>query len=205
MALQITIPNRHTPPQFTAQRSQIWCGTEGGRGNIWFIWKGPRVNRSCGTAAKFPGAQLVDVCGTPHPSTGATRGRQRGTEPKNMRGNQKDIKAKRCQYGRKWLWNFVGKKVFGGKYSVGNFGEIFWANAIFDLLARPVFDKYSIYWVFVCLSLSFCKYSSWSLPSPDDKLSENIWFIWSRTSYVYTVEINRDVTMRTDKWTNKWI
>ena len=33
------------------------------------------------------------------------------------------------------------------------------------------------------LYLSFCKYSSRSLSSPDDKLSENIWFVWSRTSY----------------------
>ena len=43
--------------------------------------------------------------------------------------------------------------------------------------------------VFVCvcvslsLYLSFCKYLSRSLSSPDDKLSENIWFVWSRTSY----------------------
>ena len=52
----------------------------------------------------------------------------------------------------------------------------------------PAFDKYSINWVFeairifcVCVSLSFCKSSSWSLSSPDDKLSANIW--WSLTSY----------------------
>ena len=37
--------------------------------------------------------------------------------------------------------------------------------------------------VTVCVSLSFCKYSSRSLSSPDDKLSENIWFVWSKTSY----------------------
>ena len=37
--------------------------------------------------------------------------------------------------------------------------------------------------VCVCVSLSFCKYSSRSLSSPDDKLSENIWFVWSKTSY----------------------
>ena len=36
--------------------------------------------------------------------------------------------------------------------------------------------------VCVCVSLSFCKYSSRSLSSPDDKLSENIWFVWSKTS-----------------------
>ena len=84
----------HPPAIYCSEESNM-MRDRGGRGNIWFIWKGPRVNRSCGTAAKFPGAQLVDVCGTPHPSTGGTRGRQRGTEPKNMRGNQKDIKAKR--------------------------------------------------------------------------------------------------------------
>ena len=33
------------------------------------------------------------------------------------------------------------------------------------------------------LYLYFCKYSSWSLSSPDDKLSENIRFVWSKTSY----------------------
>ena len=43
--------------------------------------------------------------------------------------------------------------------------------------------------VFVCvcvslsLYLSFCKSLFRSLSSPDDKLSENIWFVWSRTSY----------------------
>ena len=37
--------------------------------------------------------------------------------------------------------------------------------------------------VCVCVSLSFCKYSSRSLSSPDDKLSEDIWFVWSKTSY----------------------
>ena len=39
----------------------------------------------------------------------------------------------------------------------------------------------------VCVSLSlymfFCKSSSRSLSSPDNKLSENIWFVWSTTSY----------------------
>ena len=41
--------------------------------------------------------------------------------------------------------------------------------------------------VCVCASLSlylyFCKSLSRSMSSPDDKLSENIWFVWSRTSY----------------------
>ena len=41
--------------------------------------------------------------------------------------------------------------------------------------------------VFVCVSLSlylsFCKYSSRTLSSPDDKLSGNIWFVWFKTSY----------------------
>ena len=34
------------------------------------------------------------------------------------------------------------------------------------------------------LYLSFCKSLSRSLSSSDDKLSENIWFVWSRTSYL---------------------
>ena len=38
------------------------------------------------------------------------------------------------------------------------------------------------------LYLTFCKSSSQSLSSPDDNLSENIWFVWSKTSY------------RGDKW-----
>ena len=38
-------------------------------------------------------------------------------------------------------------------------------------------------WVSLSLYLSFCKSSSRSMSSPDDKLSENIWFAWSRTSY----------------------
>ena len=33
------------------------------------------------------------------------------------------------------------------------------------------------------MSMSFCKSSSWSLSSPDDRLSENILFVRSRTSY----------------------
>ena len=37
--------------------------------------------------------------------------------------------------------------------------------------------------VSLSLSLAFEKSSSLSLSSPDDKLSENIWFVWSRTSY----------------------
>ena len=43
--------------------------------------------------------------------------------------------------------------------------------------------------VFVCvcvslsLYLSFCNSSSQSLSSPDDELSENIWFVWFKTSY----------------------
>ena len=107
-------------------------------------------------------------------------------------------------------------------------------------------------WVSLSLYLSSCKSSSRSMSSPDDKLSENIWFAWSRISYgglgstsclsfsVYgclclciclfvslrlghyhhqmisfqkiyglyglehqTAEINGDVTVRTDGWTNK--
>ena len=37
-------------------------------------------------------------------------------------------------------------------------------------------------WMSLSLYLSFCKSSSRSLSSPD-KLSENIWFVWSKTSY----------------------
>ena len=37
--------------------------------------------------------------------------------------------------------------------------------------------------VFVCVCrVSFCKSSPWSLSSPDDKLQENICFVWSKTS-----------------------
>ena len=38
-------------------------------------------------------------------------------------------------------------------------------------------------WVSLSLYLSSCKSLSQSMSSPDDKLSENIWFAWSRTSY----------------------
>ena len=38
-------------------------------------------------------------------------------------------------------------------------------------------------WVSLSLYLSFCKSSSRPMSSPDDKLSENIWFVWSKTSY----------------------
>ena len=37
-------------------------------------------------------------------------------------------------------------------------------------------------WVSLSLYLSFCKSSSRPMSSPDDKLSENIWFVWSKTS-----------------------
>ena len=38
-------------------------------------------------------------------------------------------------------------------------------------------------WVSSSLYLYFCKSSFRPMSSPDDKLSENIWFVWSRTSY----------------------
>ena len=38
-------------------------------------------------------------------------------------------------------------------------------------------------WVSLSLYLSFCKSLSRPMSSPDDKLSENIWFVWSKTSY----------------------
>ena len=60
--------------------------------------------------------------------------------------------------------------------------------------------------VYVCVSflyLSFCKSSSWSLSSPDGRLSENIWFVWSSISYsaVYkNGDVNRwDKQQRTTK------
>ena len=91
--------------------------------------------------------------------------------------------------------DFVCKKVLmknlGGKCLVENLGE----SAIFDILEPPAFKQFSIHWeyivfvfvsVCVCASLSFdfsfCKSWSWSLSSPNDKLLENIWFVWSRTS-----------------------
>ena len=52
--------------------------------------------------------------------------------------------------------------------------------------------------IFVCvcvsLSLPYHKSLSRSLLSPDDKVSENIWFVWS--SLYHTVEVNGDVTMQ---------
>ena len=57
---------------------------------------------------------------------------------------------------------------------------------------RDCYFVYSIHWVLealciclcqLCVSLSFCKYLSRSLSSPDDKLSENICFVWPKTSY----------------------
>ena len=90
--------------------------------------------------------------------------------------------------------DFVCKKVLMknlGKCLVENLGE----SAIFDILEPPAFKQFSIHWeyivfvfvsVCVCASLSFdfsfCKSWSWSLSSPNDKLLENIWFVWSRTS-----------------------
>ena len=63
--------------------------------------------------------------------------------------------------------------------------------------------------VFVCvcvslsLYLSFCNSSSQSLSSPDDELSENIWFVWSRTSYSGDKWRCHHADGRTDKQTNK--
>ena len=55
---------------------------------------------------------------------------------------------------------------------------------------------------FVCVTLSlylsFCDSLSCSFSSPDDKLSENIWFVWSKTSFDGD---NGDVTMETNKQT----
>ena len=65
--------------------------------------------------------------------------------------------------------------------------------------------------VFVCvcvslsLYLSFCNSSSQSLSSPDDELSENIWFVWSRTSYSGDKWRCHHADGRTDKQTNKQV
>ena len=87
------------------------------------------------------------------------------------------------------LWKFVGEKVL----VINVWWKTLGGNAIFDI---PAFQKYSIHSVLealcifsvsvsvpLSLHVSFCKSSSRSLSSPDDKLSENIWFVWSRTSY----------------------
>ena len=63
-----------------------------------------------------------------------------------------------------------------------------WTPSAFEKIAYIGSWKNFVF-VFVCvcvslsLYLSFCKYLSWSLSSPDDKLSENIWFVWFKTSY----------------------
>ena len=43
----------------------------------------------------------------------------------------------------------------------------------------------SKHFVFVCVCVCVCVSVSsyWSMSSPDDKLSENIWFVWSKTLY----------------------
>ena len=62
---------------------------------------------------------------------------------------------------------------------------------------KKIFTHFLFIFVCVCVSLSlylsFCKSLSRSLLSPDDKVSENIWFVWS--SLYHTVEINGEVTM----------
>ena len=87
-------------------------------------------------------------------------------------------------FGRELLWKFWGK------------------CHIWDILEPLAFQKYSIFWVLKTLSLSFyssfCKSLFWSSWSPDDKRSENIWFVWSRTSHS-AVEINGDVIMRDEQ------
>ena len=74
----------------------------------------------------------------------------------------------------------------------------FWRKCNINILEPPAFKEYGIHcigswkhFVCVCVSLSLYLSSSRSLSSPDDKLSENIWFVWSKTSY------------DGDKWTDK--
>ena len=93
---------------------------------------------------------------------------------------------------------FLVKKFFWKKkIEVENFWWKFLEEMSYLISLNPLPFKNIAYidswkhfvFVFVCvcvslsLYLSFCKYSSQSLSSPDDKLSENIWFVWSKTSY----------------------
>ena len=70
-------------------------------------------------------------------------------------------------------------------------------NIIFDILEKSSFQKYTTSWVFLalCHMLYLCicvfvfvylcmRHSVISvLISLDQELSENIWFVWSKTSY----------------------
>ena len=86
--------------------------------------------------------------------------------------------------------------IFGGKL-----WWTFFVEMPYLISLNPLLQIFSIHWVLealciclclcmcvfvfvcVCVSLSFFKYPSRSLSSPDDRLSENIWFVWFRTSY----------------------
>ena len=81
----------------------------------------------------------------------------------------------------------------GEQILVENLGGMLYLISLNPLLFKNIAHIGST----VCVSLSFCKSSSWSLSSPDDKLSENIWFVWSRTSY--RVEINAGQSTKTIK------
>merc|ERR1712212_500546 len=80
-------------------------------------------------------------------------------------------------------------------------------NKIFDILEQSSFKKYTTCWVFLALShllyLCICVFvfvylcmrhlEMSVLISLDQELSENVWFIWSKTSN------SGDVTMRDDE------
>merc|ERR1712077_39971 len=81
---------------------------------------------------------------------------------------------------------------------------------IFDILEQSSFQKYTTCWVFLALShllyLCICVFvfvylymrhlEISVLISLNQELSENVWFIWSKTSY------SGDVTMRDGQTTN---
>ena len=72
-----------------------------------------------------------------------------------------------------------------------------YANIIFDILEQSSFQKYTTCWVFLALRhmlyLCICVFvfvylcmrhlEISVLISLDQELSENIWFVWSKTSY----------------------
>ena len=105
-------------------------------------------------------------------------------------------------FERKLLWKFVGEEIllenfcwifFWWEILAKNFWWKIWKKMpylislnlmLFKNIAYIGSWKHSVFvFVCVCVSLSFCMSSSWSLSSLDNKLTENIWFVWSRTSY----------------------
>ena len=86
---------------------------------------------------------------------------------------------------------------------VSVFAHLTHVNIIFDTSEQSSFQKYTTCWVFLalchvlylCICVCVFVYETLgniSLISLDQELSENIWFLWSKTSYI--VEISGDVT-----------